>query len=114
MSEEIVITCKITSIRPYFDAYGNEFVCVEFGVEAQKPPTVMSMPQNLPSEMSFVMPILTQIPKILPQTKLYNNRLILFLTTLEWEKLVRKYQYGDEVEIRVGKDGTLRLVPIKV
>jgi len=111
--EDITITCKVVSIHPFFDGYGNEFVCVEFGVEASKPPTVVSMPSNVPQEVSYVMPLLTQIPKMLSHPKAYNNRLILFLTKPEWEYLSRKYQYNDEVEIKIDKEGSIRLTTVK-
>lgn len=112
----ITIICKVISIHPFFDSNRNEYVCIEFGIEMPKPPTVVSMPSNIPKEVSSVIPILTQIPKIFGQTKTYDkysNRLILFLTKSEWESLSRKYQYGDEVELRIEKDGTIHLVPIK-
>jgi len=109
MSEPSVIHCKVTSIHPFFDPFGNEFVCIDFGVEVQRPPSVMSMPTGTPPEMSFIMPILSQLPKMLPQARLYSNRLVLFLTTQEWERMTHKYQYGDEVELRVNRDGTIQL-----
>ena len=114
MSEdEITINSKVVSVHPFFDTYGNEYVCIEFGIEAQRPPTVMSMPTNIPQELSIVMPIITQIPKMFSQGKVYTNRLILFLTSYEWEKMGYKYHYGEEVEIKVNKKtGEVRLVPL--
>ncbi|OYT53634.1 MAG: hypothetical protein B6U77_03575 [Candidatus Hecatellales archaeon ex4484_218] len=113
MDEDIVINCKVISIRPHFDAYGNEFVCVEFGVEAQKPPTIMPVPTNLPPEVSAVIPIISQLPKMFSHGKVYSHRLTIFLSNQEWEKMGRKYQYNDEVEIRISrKDGTIKIVPL--
>jgi len=110
LSEASVIHCKVIAVHPFHDAYGNEFVCVEFGVEAQKPPNVMSMPQNVPSEMSVVMPVIRQIPKLFPQAKQYNNRLVLYLTPKEWEVMRRKYNYSEEVQIKIdNKDGSIHL-----
>ncbi|RLI28358.1 MAG: hypothetical protein DRO46_04140 [Candidatus Hecatellales archaeon] len=107
----VTIPCKVISVHPSFDTYGNEYVCVEFGVEARKPPTVMSLPANLPQEVSsFIVPLLSQIPKMMPQPKTYSKRLALYFTQEEWNRLPRKYQYGDEVEIRVLKDGTLNVI----
>jgi len=111
--DEIIIHCKVTSIHPSSDSYGNEYVCIEFSVEAQKPPTVMSFPSNLPQEISFVIPILSQIPKMFSQGKAYTQRLVLFLTNQEWERMSRKYQYNEEVEVRINrKDGTIKITPI--
>ena len=106
----VVIGCKVISIRPSFDAYGNESVCVEFGVESKRPPSVISMPANAPQELSFIAPLLSQIPKMLPQTKVYSRRLAVYFTPEEWDRLPRKYQYGDEVEIRVMKDGKIEII----
>ncbi|MGP3668287.1 MAG: arcadin 1 [Candidatus Bathyarchaeota archaeon] len=111
--DEISINLKVVSIHPFFDAYGNEYVCVEFGIEAQKPPAVMSMPPNIPQELSIVMPIIAQLPRMLSQGKVYTNRLVLFLTVHEWEKMEYKYHYGEEVEIRVNKKtGEIKLIPL--
>jgi len=106
----ITISCKVTAVYPSFDPYGNEYVCVEFGAEPRKPPTVMSMPANFPQELSFIIPLLAQIPKMVPQTKTYSKRLALYFTQEEWERLPRKYQYGDEVEVRVMRDGTVKVI----
>jgi hypothetical protein len=110
LSEESIINCKVIAVHPFHDIYGNEFVCVEFGLEAQKPPNVMSVPQNLPTEISAVMPVIKQIPRLFPQAKQYNNRLVLYLTPNEWEIMQRKYNYGEEVQIKINnKDGTVQL-----
>ena len=91
----------------------RDSVCIEFSVEAQKPPTVMSFPSNVPQEFSFVIPILSQIPKMFSQGKTYTHRLVLFLTNQEWERMEHKYQYNDEIEIRINrKDGTIRIIPV--
>ena len=106
----VSIACKVISIHPTFDHYGSEYVCVEFGIEAKKPPTVMSLPANIPQEASFIVPILSQIPKLIPQPKTYSKRLTLYFTSEEWSRLPRKYQFGDEVEIRVLKDGSIQII----
>jgi hypothetical protein len=105
-------SCKVTSIHPFFDPFGNEFVCVEFSMEAQRPPNVISMPSNATKEMSMVMPIISQIPKIFPQSRIYSNRLILYFTTQEWDRLLKKYRFGDEVEVTVEQSGTIHVTPI--
>ncbi len=111
--EDIIISCRIIAIRPFFDGYGNEFVCIEFGTEAAKPPSVVSMPSNIPKEISSIMPLLAQIPKMHGQRKIFDNRLVLYLTKEEWGRLSRKYQYNDEVEIKINKEGDIHLIPIK-
>jgi len=104
------IACKVISVHPSYDPYGNEYVCVEFGVEAKKPPTVMSLPPNVPQEISFIFPLLSQIPKMIPHAKAYGKRLAVYFTPEEWDKLPRKYQFGDEVEVRVMRDGSLKVI----
>lgn len=105
-------SCKVNSIHPFFDSFGNEFVCVEFAMEAKRPPSVVSMPTDVPEEVSMVMPIISQIPKMFPQSKIYSNRLILYFTTQEWNRLQRKYQFGDEVEVAVDHKGLIQVTPI--
>jgi hypothetical protein len=110
LSETSIIHCKVIAVHPFHDVYGNEFVCVEFGLEAQKPPSVTSMPQTLPSEISAVMPVIRQIPKLFPQARQYNNRLVLYLTPKEWEIMRRKYNYGEEAQMKVdNRDGSIHL-----
>jgi hypothetical protein len=99
----------VTSIHPFFDQFGNEFICVEFTVEAQRPPSFVQMPRDAPQEISVVMPIISQIPKMFPQPKVYSNRLFLFLTTQEWERIQRKYQYGDEAEVNIDSNGSINV-----
>jgi hypothetical protein len=103
---ETIIGCKVTAVHPTFDATGGELICVEFSVEA-KQANVFAMPSNASPEVMAVMPLLKQLPKMLPQSRAYNNRLILYLATQEWEKLTKKYSYGDEFEIRITGDGTI-------
>lgn len=76
-------------------------MCVEFSVEADRPPNVIQMPKDTPQELSAVIPIVSQIPKMIVQSKTYANRMILFFSPQEWERMRRKYQYGDEVEVKV-------------
>jgi len=104
---EITFVCKVTSVHPSNDAYGNEYVCVEFAFEPPKPPSVVQMPPNMPREFSMVMPLITQIPKMLLQSKAYSNRLVLYLTLQEWDRLRRKYQFGDEIEIKIASEGSI-------
>lgn len=107
--DEVSFVCKVNSIHPSIDSYGNEYVCVEFAVEAQRPPSIIQMPQNVPQELSAVMPLLSQIPKMLPHGRTHANRLMIFLTPQEWERLRRKYQFGDEAEVKIAADGSVNV-----
>ncbi|MCJ7505419.1 arcadin 1 [Candidatus Bathyarchaeota archaeon] len=106
---EVAFPCRITAVHPHYDPFGNEYVCVEFSVEAQRPPSVIQMPRGAPEELSAVIPIISQIPKMMVQGKAYSNRFVLFLTVQEWEKMERKYQYGDDAEVTIGKDGSIHV-----
>jgi len=106
---EVTFHCKATSIHPASDPYGNEYVCVEFTIEAQRPPSVVQIPANLPQEISAVVPIISQIPKMLPQAKAYAHRLTIYLTVQEWERLQRRYHFGDEAEVKISSDGSFQL-----
>ncbi len=104
---EVSFLCKVTAIHPANDGHGNEYVCIEFAFEPPKPPSIVQMPPNMPQEFSMVMPLITQIPKMLSQSKAYSNRLVLYLTPQEWDKLKRKYQFGDEAEIKITSEGSI-------
>lgn len=108
---EVSFVCKVVSVHPSNDPYGNEFVCVEFALEAQRPPNVVQLPANVPQEISALIPLLSQIPKILPfgQARSYANRLLLYLTPQEWDRIKRKYQFGDEAEVKIAADGSIHL-----
>jgi len=106
---EVTFPCRVTAVHPHYDAFGNEYVCVEFSVEAQRPPSIIQMPKEAPEELSAVIPIVSQIPKMMVHGKAYSNRIVLFLTVQEWERMERKYQYGDDAEVSIGKDGSINV-----
>jgi len=103
---ETTINCKVTAVHPTFDGMGGELISIEFAIESQQT-SVVAMPSNSSPEVMAVMPILKQLPRMFPQARAYTNRLVLYLTIQEWERLTRKYSYGDEFEIRVTEDGTV-------
>jgi hypothetical protein len=106
---EVTFSCRATAVHPHYDPFGNEYVCVEFSVEAPRPPSFFQMPKEIPEELSAVIPIVSQIPKMMTHGKAYTNRLVLFLTVQEWEKMERKYQYGDDAEVAISKDGSIHV-----
>ncbi|MEM3670385.1 MAG: arcadin 1 [Thermoprotei archaeon] len=100
--------CKVTSIHPAFDANGNEFVCVEFAYESAQPPSVLTLPKDAPPEASAFIPLLQSLPKTLFRTqKSYSNRLVVYLTPDEWEKLPTPYRVGDSYTVSIGQSGEL-------
>jgi hypothetical protein len=109
--DEVTIQCKVTAVHPAFDQIGNEYVCVEFAVET-KPVSFTAMPTSAPPEAQAIMPILSQIPKMFSQGKVYSNRLVLYFTPEEWEHLTRRYAYGEEYEVKVDKNGVIQVTPI--
>jgi len=107
--EEISFICKVNAIHPSVDSYGNEYVCIEFAVESQRPPSVIQMPPNMPQELSALVPLLSQIPRMLPHARAHSNRLVIFLTPQEWDRMKRKFQFGDEAEVKIGPDGAIKV-----
>jgi len=110
---EVTFPCRVTAVHPHYDPFGSEYVCVEFSVEAQRPPSFFQMPKEVPEELSAVIPIVSQIPKMMAQSKAYSNRLVLFLTVQEWERMARKYQYGDDAVVTIGRDGSIHVKVVK-
>ena len=106
---EIVFTAKVTALRITYDAHGNEYVTIDFAYKPPRPPTMVST--DLPKDVSDMIKatrdmMTTMVPQ---QTYLrdYANRLTLFLTTYEFERLEQKYTVGDELRITVTPDGNM-------
>lgn len=100
--------CKVTSIHPAFDQNGNEYVCVEFSYESTQQPVVFTLPQDAPPEMQALLPILQSIPRtLLRPPKTYSNRLVIYLTPEEWERLPSPYKVGDVFTITIDQSGTI-------
>lgn len=102
--------CKVTSIHPAFDANGNEYICVEFAYESAQQPTVFTMPPDAPAEAQAFLPLLQSIPKtLLRPPKTYSNRLVIYITPEEWEKLPTTYRVGDVFNVSIEQNGELTL-----
>lgn len=106
---EIVFTAKVTALHVTYDTHGNEYVTIDFAYKPPKIPTMMST--DIPKDVSDMIKatremMTTMVPQ---QTYLrdYANRLILFLTTDEFERLEQKYTVGDELKITVASDGSI-------
>ena len=48
-------------------------------------------------------------PQLQAQISRYSSRLMLFLTTDEWENLQQKYTVGDVFEVVIRPDGSLEM-----
>lgn len=79
---------------------------MEFSIEAEKPPDVIQMPKDVPQELSGMAPIVFQMPKMIAQS-IYANRMVLFLSQQERERMRRKYGYGDEIEAKIDQKDVL-------
>ena len=106
---EIVFTAKVTALHVTYDTHGNEYVTIDFAYRPPKIPTMMST--DIPKDVSDMIKatremMTTMVPQ---QTYLrdYANRLVLFLTTDEFEKLEQKYTIGDELQVAVKSDGSI-------
>ncbi len=106
---EINFIAKVTALHVTYDYQGNEYVTINFAYKPLKMPTMM--PTDIPKEVSDMIKatkdmMTTMVPQ---QTYLrdYANRLVLFLTTDEFERLEQKYTVGDELRVIVSPDGNI-------
>ena len=106
---EVVFTAKVTALHVTYDSQGNEYVTIDFAYRPPKMPTMV--PSDVPKEVSDMLKatrdmMTTMVPA---QTYLrdYANRLVLYLTTDEFEKLEQKYTVGDELRVTVKQDGSI-------
>ena len=100
--------CKVTSIHPAFDPNGNEYVCVEFAYESAQQPMVFTLPPEAPPEAQAFLPLLQSIPKaFLRPPKTYSNRLVIYLTPEEWERLPTPYKVGDVFSVSIDQGGSI-------
>jgi len=109
----IKFTMKVVAIRPSFDSQGHEYISVEFGYRPPKMPTMV--PSNVPREVSEAIQTGREMVKVIVPPELqshlrrYTNRLILYLSTTEWDQLEHKYTVGDEFEVEVQQNGNIRI-----
>lgn len=104
----VSFTCKVVAIRPAYDPSGQEMVCIELGYEF-KSPSVVASPVNLPAELQMIPQLLQQI---LPRARGYSNRVVLYLTQDEFEKIRHVFQVGDEFQVRITPNGEITLKKI--
>ncbi len=108
---EIKFTVKVVSVHPAYDNQGNEYICVECGYRPPQVPTML--PLGVPSEVSEMIEASRQMvkvvvpPQLQAQMHTYANRLVVYLTTSEWESLQVRYTAGDEFEVIVKSDGSI-------
>jgi len=106
---EIVFTAKVTGLRITYDAQGNEYVTIDFAYRPPRMPTML--PTDVPKEVSDMLKATKEMMSVMvpAQTYLrdYANRLVLFLTTDEYERLEQKYTVGDELRVTVKPDGSI-------
>lgn len=113
---EIIFMVKVFSIRPIYDQQGVEYICVELGYKPPKMPIMV--PSNVPKEVSDIIAASKDMvrvivpPQLRTQMMNYSNRLSIFLTTEEWEKLMQKYTVGDEFKVMMRPDGSLLMSTI--
>jgi len=118
MLGEIKFTMKVVSLHPTYDSQGNEYISVEFGYRPPKMPTMV--PSSVPREVSEAIQTSREMVRVIVPPELqshlhrYSNRLIIFLSTSEWEQLQYKYTIGDEFEATVKADGSISITRITV
>ena len=113
---EIAFTAKVTSMQPTYDAQGYEYVRIEL---SYRPPTIPTMiSTSMPSEISDAIRASRDMVKVIvppqmqAQMRRYSQRLVLFLTIDEWDRVQQKYTIGDEYEVKVKLDGNINMTRI--
>lgn len=108
----ISFTVGVIAINPKYDSQGNEYICVEFGNRPLKVPAMF--PTNISEEMSEMIEASKGVVKILAPhvqsyMRRYANRLTIYLTSDEWERLSHKYTIGDTFQVTVNMEGNITL-----
>lgn len=103
----ITFKATVTSKSLITDPLGDRGVRLDLTEEKEAPPPVMvSSEESTSSLVREVAPIISQVMRSLPFTrpgKIPFQRLTLWLTEDEWEKLEQKPEIGDEVEVKITK-----------
>jgi len=90
------------------DPLGNRGVRLDLTEEKEAPPPVIISPEGSTSPLAReVMPVINQVMQSLPfirPGKVTLQRLTLWLTEDEWERLEQKPEIGDEVEVKISKN----------
>ncbi|MFQ6074983.1 MAG: hypothetical protein ACE5Z5_02450 [Candidatus Bathyarchaeia archaeon] len=113
---EVRFTIKVVAVHPAYDNQGNEYVCVEFGYRPPRIPTMV--PTDVPREVSEMIEASSKMvrvmvpPQLQAQMHRYANRLVIYLSTNEWENLLQKYTAGDEFEVVVKNDGGISVTRV--
>lgn len=106
---EIVFTAKVTALHITYDNQGNEYVTIDFAYRPPRMPTML--PTDVPKEVSDMLKATKEMMSTMVPAQSYlrdyANRLVLFLTTDEFEKLEQKYTIGDELQVTVKSDGSI-------
>ena len=106
---DVSFTAKVTALHMTYDNQGNEYVTIDFAYRPPKMPTML--PSDVPKEVSDMLKATKEMMSTMvpAQTYLrdYANRLVLFLTTDEFERLEQKYTIGDELKVTVKSDGSI-------
>lgn len=103
----VMFKAIVTSKSMVTDALGNRGVRLDLTEEREAPPPVLISPGGSTSSLAReVAPIISQVMQSLPFTrpgKIPLQRLTLWLTEDEWEKLEQKPEIGDEVEVKISR-----------
>jgi hypothetical protein len=113
---EVSFVARVMSLHTTFDNSGNEYVTIEFAYRPPRMPTVV--PSDMPKEISDMLEASKDVVRVMVppqfQTHLrnYANRLVLYLTSEEFESLQQRYTVGDELKVVIKADGSLTAVRV--
>jgi len=111
---EVSFTAKVVALHTTYDNQGIEYVTIEFAYRPPKMP--MIVPTDVPKEVTDMIEASKDMvrvivpPQFQAQLRNYANRLILCLTTEEFESLQQRYTVGDELKVTIKPDGNLTAV----
>jgi len=101
----VVIKGIVVSKTLTKDTLGNNIVKIEIAEEREIPGPVIMHPRDSTLAKEII-PIVSQVMRALPpfsQNKVMMPRAVLFLTEDEWDRIIDKFDIGDELEIYIEK-----------
>lgn len=106
---EIIFMAKVTALHMTYDNQRNEYVTINFAYKPFKMPTMTStdIPKDVSDMIKATKDMMTTMVPQQTHHRDYANRLVLFLTTDEFDRLEHKYTVGDELKIMVSPDGNI-------
>jgi len=105
VSTHVVVKGIVVSKSLTTDALGTRIIKIEIAEERELPGPIIMQPRDSTLAKEII-PIVSQVMRALPpfsQNKVMTPRAVIFLTEDEWDRIIDKFDIGDEVEILIEK-----------